>query len=94
VTERRTPAWMLDSDRTPPARPPSVATLLLWADDAMADARRCDALELKAAELAAEFRALADAFRAWEHSPPDVTLRNGAYARLIDLREQMKGLKA
>lgn len=81
-----------DSDRTPQARSPSGAMLILWGDDAAADARRCDDIELRAAELAAEFRSLADAFRAWEHSPPDVHMRNGAYAKLLDLRARLKEL--
>ncbi len=92
----RFPAWMLDSDRTPPARPPSIETLMSWASECDSDARRCEGVELKAAELASEFRALASTFRSWEDAPPsevpDITLRNGAYARLLDLRERMRGL--
>lgn len=88
--DRRSP--FSDDDRTPPVRPPSAATALAWSEDCDADAERLHRIEVDARELAREFRALAETFRAWELATPDPELRTRAYARLLDMRERMRSI--
>lgn len=88
--DRRSP--FSEEDKTPPVRPPSAATALMWSQDCEADARRLNEIEIAARELAREFRALAETFRAWELATPDPELRTRAYARLLDMRERMRAI--
>lgn len=83
---------VFDETPTPPVRSPSVALVISWAEDCDADADRCEDAARKLLVLAKDFRAFASAFRAWEHGKPDPKLRDEAYAKLADLRIQMRDL--